>query len=120
MRALPIVLAVGLVLGALTGCGSSRPNGVNFHSASHHYTVNQVEEAFAAQGIRLREVAHRLDPGVVPLRLDHLAEALVIVKASGIQYIDTQHHRYQKNGNVFVFFNASNGENVKTALARLH
>jgi hypothetical protein len=120
MKVVPIFLAFGLIVGVLAGCGSTRPKGVSFHSASRRYTVRQVEEAFAAQGIRLREVAHRLDPGVVPLRRDHLVEALVIVKASGIQYIDTQHHRYRKNGNVFVFFNASNAESVKTALARLH
>lgn len=55
------VLWIGVVAGvaAMTGCGTSRltvpPNG--FHSATHNYSVGQVEAAFAAHGIQLHEAA---------------------------------------------------------------
>jgi hypothetical protein len=60
-----IALAAGVV-GVLAGCGSSRlslpPNG--FHSATHQYSVKQVEAAFAAHGIQLHK--RELDPQVQP------------------------------------------------------
>src|SRR5437899_6105558 len=57
---------------ALVGCGSARqatpqaptvtdslPRSQHtFHSANGHYSVRQVEQAFADQGIRLRDTTH--------------------------------------------------------------
>jgi hypothetical protein len=100
-----------------------------FHSASRHYTVKQVEEAFAAQGSRLREPARQEIPGVAVLRAGHrpnLIAALVKVSASRSTtfiYIaapkgsGARHHR---QGNVMVALSPSSTEPVKDALARLH
>ena len=53
-----IALSAGVVA-ALAACGSSRlslpPNG--FHSTTHEYSVEQVEAAFGAHGIRLHKAA---------------------------------------------------------------
>jgi hypothetical protein len=57
------------VVVALAGCGSSRlslpSNG--FHSATHEYSVRQVEAAFAAHGIQLhkRNLEQHVQPNVV-------------------------------------------------------
>src|SRR5262249_33364666 len=40
-----------------SACGSSRSEPVGFHSSKHHYSVQQVEAAFANHGIRLKKVA---------------------------------------------------------------
>jgi hypothetical protein len=93
---------------------------VLFHSTSHDYTVREVEQVFAAQGIKLRRATIPVDPGVVALRHGRSIEALVVARASGLQYIDPQHHRHQRKGNVFVLFDAGNAKLVQTALARLH
>ena len=58
MRAAALLLLVAL-LGA--GCGSS-----GFHSATHVYTVHQVQAAFAAHGIKLRKLS-RHPPRAVAL-----------------------------------------------------
>jgi len=62
-----IALAAG-VISALAGCGSSRtsvpPNG--FHSATHHYSVREVEAAFAKHGIPLHKASQQF-PDVAPL-----------------------------------------------------
>jgi hypothetical protein len=109
-----------MALGAAAGCGSSHPTGVSFHSATHHYTVSQVQQVFAAQGIRLRRATIPGHPGVAGLRRDHLIEALVVARSSGLQYFDAQHHRHQRDGNVVVLFTAPDAKLVETALARLH
>jgi hypothetical protein len=116
---------VAVLLGSLTGCGSSRPTGVGFHSARGRYTVTQVEAAFAAQGIQLR-LAHEQLPGEVVLhggpKPPHLVTVLVGLAAGragplpsegGGQHVQTQ-------GNVRVSFDSSHAQAVTSALARLH
>ena len=49
MKSAFIVAALALVVALLSGCGSS-----GFHSATHDYSVHQVQAAFAAHGIELR------------------------------------------------------------------
>jgi hypothetical protein len=53
-----VVLVVLVVLGA--GCGSS-----GFHSATHVYSVHQVEAAFRAHGVELRKAKKQLRKVVV-------------------------------------------------------
>jgi hypothetical protein len=125
VRSLPLLLAVALVLGALTGCGSSQPKGVDFHSARGRYTVTQVEAAFAAQGIQLR-LAHEQLPGEVVLhggpKPPHLVTVLVALEnghAGPMPYAGSG-QRIQTNGNVRVSFDPSHARPVKDALARLH
>lgn len=122
MRSLPLLVAVVLLLGSLTGCGSSRPKGVNFHSSSRHYTVTQVEAAFAAQGLPLR-LAHEQFPGYVVLHGGETHLVTVLVGISGGQGIPagaTGGDRTQRNGNIRVAFDPSHAQAVENALARLH
>ena len=54
------LVVVVILVGA--GCGSS-----GFHSATHAYSVRQVEAAFAAHGIKLRKPQRQPVSGVVAL-----------------------------------------------------
>ena len=122
MRSLPLVLAVAVVVGLSTGCGSSRPSGVHFHSASRHYTATQVEAAFAAQGIQLR-LAHEQLPGYVVLHgrtAPHLVTILVELSAG--QPVPAGYAtggQSTRDGNVRVSFDPATAQAVKSALARL-
>jgi hypothetical protein len=51
----PAALAM-VVLVAISACGSSAAKPVGFQSSSRRYSVEQVEAAFAKQGIRLHRV----------------------------------------------------------------
>lgn len=113
------------LLGGLTGCGSSQPKGVNFHSAGGRYTVTQVEAAFAAQGIRLR-LAHEQLPGEVVLhggpKGPHLVTVLVGLSNGhvGPMPAEGSGQRVQTHGNVRVSFDSSHVQAVTSAVARLH
>ena len=123
-------MLIGIViLGAVSGCGSSRPKGVNFHSASRHYTVREVESAFAAQGIPLQKDAKQPIPGSILLRgghRPHLVSALVRVSgANGTYFVflgvrSNSDRRTTRHGNVAASFDPTNAEGVKAAFARLH
>ncbi len=128
---LPIPFRLALIAGVVAGCGSSTPSGVNFHSATDHYTVSQVKEAFAAQGIRLHQEVSKDFPGFVLLRSGRKPEQLVSTlvevshRPSGARFIfgsisSHSGYRLQSRGNVTVSFGPSNAQPVKTALARLH
>jgi hypothetical protein len=123
VRSLPLLVAVVVLAGALAGCGSSRPKGVNFHSTSRHYTVTQVEAAFAAQGIQLR-LAHEQFPGYEVLHGGQKHLLTVLVALSAGQAVPTGYgtngDRTQRNGNVRVSFDPANAKPVESALARLH
>jgi len=56
VRRLVLVSLTVAALVAATGCGSSRSKQVAYHSPNHHYSAQQVEAAFAKQGIRLHRV----------------------------------------------------------------
>jgi hypothetical protein len=118
-RSLPLLLAVALLL----GCGSSRPKGVTFHSAGGHFTVTQVEAAFAAQGIQLR-LAHEQLPGFEVLHAGRRHLITVLVGLSAGQAVPVGYvaggDRTRRNGNVHVSFDSSTAQAVGTALARLH
>lgn len=123
MRSLPRLLALGLLLGSLTACGSSRPKGINFHSAGGTYTATQVERAFAAQGVQLR-LAHEQIPGYVVLHggnaPSHLITVLVKLPAAPAALVNNAAGGQRlKAGNVSVSFDPSHAGAVKSALARL-
>jgi hypothetical protein len=123
MRSLTLLLALGLLVGILTACGSSRPQGVSFHSASGHYTVRQVEAAFAAQGIQLR-LAHEQIPGYFVLhggRTPPKSVAVLVKLSSGPAGTGDSLTGGQRlrRGNIWVSFDSPNAEAVKNALARL-
>jgi hypothetical protein len=125
MRSLPL-LAVVLILGALTGCGgsSSRPKGVNSDTAGRHYTAIQVERAFAAQGIVLRLAGEQF-PGYVVLQAGRKPRnsVAVLVELSTGHARPTDYatgaHRIQSKGNVRVSFAPAETQPVQKALARL-
>jgi hypothetical protein len=119
MRSLTLLLALGLLAGIVTACGSSRPKGVSFHSADRHYTARQVEAAFAAQGIQL-SLANEQLPGYVALQQGRKLAVLVELSTGSAGRIDYRTGgRRIKAGNVWVSFDPSNAEAVKNALARL-
>jgi hypothetical protein len=131
----PLVNAVAgvTILTALTACAASHPSGVGFHSPTGHYTVKQVEEAFAAQAIDLRAreipvLGRRyvaLDPpGALSVR--HPAHALaVLVENSEKQpqlpgdSLLTRGVQLEQRGNVWVIFGAARASAAKSARARL-
>lgn len=123
MRSLPRLLALGLLLGSLTACGSSRHKGVSFHSPGGNYTATQVERAFAAQGVQLR-LAHEQIPGYVVLHggsaPSHLITVLVKLPAAPAAPVDSGvGGRRIRAGNVSVAFDPSHAHAVESALARL-
>ena len=119
MRSPALLLALALLVGVLAACGSSRPEGVSFHSASREYTARQVEAAFAAEGIQL-SLAHEQLPGYIVLQGGRKLAVLVKVSAGQAGRIDyPTGGRRIKAGNVWVSFDPSKAEVVKNALARL-
>jgi hypothetical protein len=140
-----IGLAAAGVLGLL-GCGSADKGavvtrtiqsssitcisgcGVSFHSPNNHYTVKQVEEAFAAQGVRLRKAKNHEIPGYVVLRRGQKPPQLLAALVSTNQAATTGYvvgdsppaYRIKKRGNVTVSFDSSDAQPVKSALSRLH
>ena len=123
MRSLPLLLALGLLLGALTACGASRPKGTSSRAADQHYTARQIERAFAAQGIVLR-LANEQVPGYVVLQSGNESRSLVAVLvglSAGIARptaYETSGRRI-KRGNVWVSFGPAKARAVENALARL-
>jgi hypothetical protein len=114
-QALVLLLAVVVIA---TGCGSS-----GFHSATHHYSVDQVEAAFAAHGIELRKEAQQRVPAYVVLRSDKVLVTVVRTpKANRLPLTDlgfgpdtATHH-----GNVLVIYKPAQRAPVTAALAALH
>jgi len=117
-RATRAVVLVFVVVVIAVGCGSS-----GFHSATHHYSVDQVEAASAAQGIELRKDAQQRVPSYVALRSDKIAVTVVRTsKANRLRLTDLGfgpdaaiHH-----GNVLVIDKPAQKTPVTAALAALH
>lgn len=135
-----LLLAVaGVVLiSALTACGASHPSGVGFHSPTGHYTVEQVEEAFAAQTIDLHEEASQsldglgraylsLQPPHASVSIRHPARALAVVVENSERQPQLPGYsllsrgiQLEQRGNVWVIFGAARASAAKSALTRLH
>jgi uncharacterized protein YceK len=124
----PATLLPVVALAITSGCGSSRTRPVGSHSATSHYTVKQVETAFAAQGVRLHRIDAPKSFGLVILRRPSespFIEALVrtpgtrppdrVVLNGGTLSFRTRTHR-----NVTVLYALSTAPTVKAALAGLH
>jgi hypothetical protein len=107
---------VAVVLG--TGCGSS-----GFHSATHYYSVHQVQAAFAGHGFELHKDAKQKVTSFVGLRSNKILVTVRVVKqrrafpSFGLGFgPDTA----AKHGNVLVIYKLGEEAPVKAALADLH
>ena len=122
--------SLGLAVVLLSGCGSS-----GFHSATHEYSVHQVEAAFAAHGIELRRTGIELrraekpeERRVVALGSDkvgvYVAATVPLAKPSRL----IPHYKAllgpivaRKHGNVLVVFKIfTPTRSIDAALADLH
>ena len=123
MKSALIVAALALIVALLSGCGSS-----GFHSATHDYSVHQVQAAFAAHGIELRRAekqgrrrAVALSSGRVGV---YVAATVPLAKPTRL----IPHYRdlfgpiaVRKHGNVLVVFkNSTPTRPIEAALADLH
>ena len=114
---------LALVVALLSGCGSS-----GFHSATHDYSVHQVQAAFAAHGIELRRTEKQEQRRAVALRSVevgvYVAATVPLAKPTRL----IPHYRLllgpivvRKHGNVLVVFNNSTPTRpIEAALADLH
>lgn len=138
MKASPRIacLAVAGIVGGivLAGCGGSgnvaasqgppHQMRVSFHSASRHYSVRQVDRAFAAQGVRLRNVSPKSYRGLLALLDGRPTNPVyVFVSIEGckcmlrqpIRNANVTHH-----GNVEVLWRRPDAKAVRAALSELH
>jgi hypothetical protein len=115
----PLALAVALC----SGCGSS-----GFHSATHDYSVHQVQAAFAAHGMELRRTERKEQSRIVALSSDkvgvYVAPTVPLAKPSRV----IPHYSFllgpitvRKHGNVLVVFKSMTPTRpIDAALADLH
>jgi hypothetical protein len=133
-----IALVAASVVGVLGCGGAGKPTRTkpltSFSShcdnCGHHYTVRQVETAFAAQGIRLHKATRQPIPGFVALQggqKPHLVGTLVKVSARDLgndfAFIGEPSggdYRIQRAGNVVASFDPSHAQSVRAALAQFH
>ena len=126
----PVTLSL-VAVAVTAGCGSSHTRSVGSHSATRHYSVRQVETAFAAHGVRLHQIEGREALGLVILRgpsETQFIEAfvgspdarppdhVVLNRFNG----ETLSFRRRKHGNITVFYARSTAPTVNAALAALH
>jgi hypothetical protein len=117
-------MAVIAGVAVVAGCGSSQlslpPGG--FHSATHQYSVRQVEAAFAAHGIRLHKAARQFY-NVTDLRSGSGPHAVFVAVrtggTTGAYPIPIPVHSKTLHGNVTVVW-LSRGAAVSAALDELH
>lgn len=138
MATLRHVASVTLGTVALAGCGGSHgqampgtvtdtaPQAVSnrgFHSAKHHYAVPQVEQAFAAYGVELRNVSPKAYRGLLAFLDGRPSHAVyVYVSLEGckcmfkppIRNASVTHH-----GNVAVLWRPAEKAAVRAALRAL-
>lgn len=117
-----VALAAGVAV--LAGCGSSRlslpRNG--FHSSTGQYSVQQVEAAFAAHGIRLHKASQQF-PDVTALMSGHGRRAIYVAVEThatpGTYPIPIPVQNKTHHGNVTVVWLA-HGTEVRASLHELH
>ena len=149
-----IVLGTATIVGALGCGGASKPTRTkpitSFSShcdnCGHHYTVKQVETAFAAQGIPLhrpknqpihgfvllqggqkpRVVATLVKVSATKTKLPKLSHSLplhppkAIVSDFVFVVARSRHYRLRRDGDVTALFDPSKAQSVRAALAQLH
>jgi hypothetical protein len=105
-------LAVGTVVIALCGCGASRK------ALPPTYSVHQVEAAFKAEGLPLRQA--RFGPATGVVRLRHPGVEVEVVSASARWItVTTGHERESDLHNVMVQWEPRFDQPVRSALRRL-
>ena len=127
------------LLGALAfaGCGGSHgqampgtvtdaaPQAVSrtFHSATRHYSVRQVEHAFAAQGVELRNVSPKYFRGLLAFLDGRPSHAVyVYVTLEGCKCAVKQpirNARVTRHGNIEVLWLRGEKASVRVALRAL-
>ena len=149
-----IVLGTATIVGALGCGGASKPTRTkpitSFSShcdnCGHHYTVKQVETAFAAQGIPLRQAQEPADPRLRPAaRWPEATVVATLVKVSATKTklssfphslplhppkaivsdfvfvaARSRHYRLRRDGDVTALFDPSKAQSVRAALVQLH
>jgi hypothetical protein len=95
-----------------------------FHSANHHYSVHQVEQAFAVQGIRLRNVRHagyRKLLAFLDGRPAHAVYVYVSLEACKCAFVPPiRNARKTHHGNIAVFWRPAVRSAVHAALRELN
>jgi hypothetical protein len=136
-----LIGTAGALLGvvALVGCGGSHgratpgtvtdtslqavSSGHGFHSATHHYSVRQVKQAFAAYGVQLRNVSPNAYKGLLafldgrPTHPIYIYVSLAGCKCTlkpPIRNANVTHH-----GNVPVLWRSAERTPVRAALRAL-
>ena len=95
-----------------------------FHSATHHYSVRQVKQAFVAYGVQLRNVSPKAYKGLLALldgRPSH--DVYVYVKLKGCKCAlkpPIPNARKTYHGNVVVLWRPAEKTPVRAALRALH
>ena len=142
------VLATVVTIGVI-GCGGSKPAsglsgtgsgtgtvfdthcvsgcGVSFHSSRHHYTVRQVEAAFAAHGVDLHTGLRQALPGFVEFqygRRPHFVTLAIYTRRvperiKAFRRPTGGHVRFRRRANVLAFSDPGDFAAVKSALAEL-
>ena len=109
-------------LAFLAGCGGSGRQ--LSHAATHRYSVRQVERAFAAQGIHMRNVSPRAYRGSLALldgRPAHSVYAYVETgKFTGALKPAIRKANVTRHGNVEVLWQRGERSAVRAALLRLN
>jgi hypothetical protein len=121
---------------ALAGCGGSHGQAmpgtvteadrraVSFHSATGHYSARQVERAFAAHGVRLRDVSPNGYRRTLALLDGRPAQAVYVYVTLGsckcLFKAPIRHARVTRHGNVEVLWRRPAGAAVRAALRELH
>jgi hypothetical protein len=119
----------GIVLAGCGGSGQVMPGTVTepsqpiFHSATKHYSVHQVEQVFAAQGIRLRSVTPQAYGGITALldgRPAHTVYVYVTLgKFTGALKQPVHGAGVMRHGNVEAFWRGADRAPVRSALREL-
>jgi hypothetical protein len=118
-----VFASLALAVALLSGCGSS-----GFHSATHDYSVHQVEAAFAAHGIELRRAKKQEQGKVIALGSDkvgvYVAATVPLAKPTHVipkLKASLGPVVVRKHGNVLVVFkNVTPTRPIDAALADLH
>ena len=123
MRPAFVFGSLAVLVALLSGCGSS-----GFHSATHRYSVHQVEAAFAAHGIKLRRSEKQEQRKAIALGSDKVGVyiAATVPGAKPSRVIPDFGRLFgpismRKHGNVLVVFkNFTPTRPIDAALAELH
>jgi len=118
------LLAVAAVTVALAGAGVGIAAGFGVFRSAHVYSVRQVEQAFASEGIRLRNVSPKDYQGSLVLLDGRPAHALYVYvevgKFSGALGPAISNANQTHHGNVDVLWRRGERSAVRAALQKLN